>query len=1378
MMRLRTMHSKQGMGQLFRLLVLVSCLIGMQTPVEAADSSFEDIPILTSGSGEIEAELVPVEDGGFICTSAPDLVRMSVDGIEVPCNVQPVSSDRAKVTASFSGLEDGRHKATGTSLGAGGEILATREALFIVDSLPPQLELIQPQTNQLQPTQTSFQVRCRDEGSGISPDPAESGLSMTLNGHAASFQVVEERGELVLIITAQAAQWEPDQTVSLHVEVQDRAGNAASLDRSFGVDTEEDLWDYETIPCVHPDVKFPGFNQTQTLLVVRRIPFPLQTAVHWIRFDAAHRVVTLSLDFRTFQSGSFMDPGIYDALEVKSNHPCVRVKRLSRSPESSNLRFRVSQTGLPQGDNGLGSITVQYPAFVSFDYELFCEEGVAEAELRGMQTEGPLKQYTIPVTLYAPTDYSDEIQVQEDRLQYRFLLAGPGGLDTASSWFDLEGMRAWLTQVGQGVYEASVPVNEGLHVYTTRISLSLCEWGAVPDGEVSDDGRSLLKTDDIFVELDPPQIDHFHYDRENECFRAMVSDQGTALEDLVLELNVSATGGQDPGFDPETGAVLSSYPMPEGIQAALLKVTDRAGQTTTATCRVFGTTPEAQRMDQQTSSYPVTIKEGEQTHSRKPSKSPSNWRISRQYLEAYRNGKQAVTECMKSKRITKENPLSRCIKRAWELYGTTTLSPGESDSSLKATGPSLPAPNPALKRAEKACEDKYPPGVQYQRESEEIEECSTIWVDTLAPRIRNAAFLPASKQVTALIDDHGMPLSQVHMDYRITPAPLSHPYAQEDRPFSFDTGTGLFVGEISLPKETELFKVEIQATDAARNWSKKWLDVTTPLRPPDVYLEILKKGVAAYPLGFCSDHSGIDHRKTRAWLDEKSFPPFSFHFNHPSSPDQVDFAPVTEEGPHRVRLEVTDYAGLTSEDSADFQVAIPPEIKDFRYMPTSLQNVGSPAFSAVIRDNGGDLDLRGIELFLDGNPMDRERFYYDPPSGYFSADGPLALSPGTHLARLTATDAHGHSDEALLRFSPGEPIEVPEGETFDLSIEEVTLWEIENHNGDGRANPGETVRLFVSLTNHGSEGLTGVSGDLESEEPGIAVEKDHLVYGALNPSETVSPLQGFDIRIAEDFLDTRPSDPHEARFTLEATADGGKTWLLDLDLPVYQPTLPFSVVSPEDQDAETNPFASEVTVTLDPLPSNTEQEEIEVTGTAASSDSMIDNVVVRVNGNEVDAHWDPGDGTFSVTVPLELGDNLIEAEAVDRTGAVGMDMGFVFRSDPYVSPQIQITEPTEGDYLSGCWAGYLHGVFDAGSSEVATFQGAMTAEGETVSIPVFEEGEERKAGTFTAPNPLHEYFRSNWGDNHVTTITVTVILTTMDGDTVQDTVTFTYSCYH
>jgi hypothetical protein len=653
-------------------------------------------------------------------------------------------------------------------------------------------------------------------------------------------------------------------------------------------------------------------------------------------------------------------------------------------------------------------------------------------------------------------------------------------------------------------------------------------------------------------------------------------------------------------------------------------------------------------------------------------------------------------------------------------------------------------------------------------------ECSTIWVDTLPPRIQNLIFLPATRQVTALIDDHGMPLSQVQVCFSVAPEPLIQPNYFPSRPFSFDTGNGLFLGETSLPKETEIFKVEIQATDAAGNSTRKWLDVTTPVRPPDVYLEILKKGVAAYPLGICSDHSGIDHRKTRTWLDEQPVPPFGIQYNHPTSPDRVDFAPVTEEGPHRVRLKVTDYAGLSSEDSVTFQVDIPPVIRDFRHLPASFQNAGSPAFSADIRDNGGDLDLRGIEMTVDGDPLDRQRLYYDSSSGYFAVDGPLEVGSGTHLALLTATDAHGHTGEAVLRFSQGEPVSAPDEESGDLFIEEVTLWEIEDHNGDGKANPSETVRLFISLTQQGTDELTNVLGRLESEEPGIVVEKDQVVYGTLNPGDTISPLQGFDIRIAEDFLDTRPSDPYEARFTLEATADGGKTWLLDLALPVYQPTLPFSVVSPADQDAETNPLVSEVTVTLDPLPSTTEQEEIEVTGSAASSASIIDEVVVRVNGIEHEAEWNAGDGTFSVTVPLELGDNVIEAEAVDRTGAVGMDTTFVYRSDPFVPPEIVIQTPTDGEVFPFCTEVHLYGQFDAGSSEVASIQGSMTAEGETVSIPIDYSGD----GAFMVAGPLNAYFRPNWGDNHETTITLTVILATMDGDTAQDTVTFTYSCYH
>ena len=1381
-----TNRSKQRILILLLAALFLAPCMGYEGTAHAAESPDSEIQILSSDTGLVTLDLVPEEADGFICTGCDDLVRILVNGGEVSHQIQAGGGGEANVTAPFSGLPDGRHKAEAETLGAGGETLATREALFIIDTEPPELDLLEPGTAVIQPTQTAFTVRCRDDGAGISPDPQESSLSVTINGSGVPWQMTEQDGDLILLIAGDVAQWEPDGTVALHVTIQDRAGNPAELSRSFTVETEEDVWDLETIDCV------PGDMQTQGLYVLRSIPFPLLTSVHWIRFDAAQRSVTLTLDLSTLGDEP-LDPGIYESLEVVSNHPCVQVERIPKSPADSSVEFLVSQVSLPEAGECLGSLTVRYPELVVFDYELSCQGDEPEAAVLGMHTEGALKGYDIPVALHADMSCSDEVEVDDSLLWYRFLLTGPAGLDTALSWFDMEGTRAWLTGAGGGAYEASVPVSEGLHVYTTRLALSLYGWGRVSDGEVSQDGRSLLKTGEVFVTLDPPVIEHFHYDREDECFRAQVSDQGTAPEDLVVELSVSeGTGEQDPGFDPDEGTVLSPYPLPEGIQAALLKVTDLAGQTTTATCRIFGTVTEAYRVEGgQDTSYPATVKEEAVSGARKPS-SGSNYHISRQYTGTYKDGKEAVTECLQTRVYgSREPPLTQCLRRAWALYGTTSLTPGTEGSSLKMTGTSSPAPNPELIEAEEACRRKYPPGLRHEWTYETTEECWETWIDTLPPRIRDVAFVPAGRQITALIDDYGMPLSDLNIDYRIEPEPLTRPYYDENRPFSFDTGTGLFLGRTSRRSELEVFKAEIKATDAAGNWSRTWLDVTAPSRPPEVSMDILELGTIFHPMGTCFDASGLDHRKTRAWLDGERVTPIGVRYGTGSSEDRVDFGPVTDEGPHMARLEVTDMAGLSAEASVAFQVELPPEIERFRHLPTSLQNAGGPAFSAVIHDSGGDLDLRGIELAVDGDDVDPSRFYYEPGSGYFAADGPFDFTPGLHQARLTATDAHGHMDEALLEFVPGERIVVSEPEPGDLAIEEVTLWELLDHNGDGRANPGETVRLFVSLTNVGAGPITSLSGRLESEEPDIVVEADQVSYGDVDQGETLTPMHGFDIRIDEAFLDTRPSDPYEARFTLDASAGGGRTWLLDFQLPVYRPTLPFAVAasSPSQGPVATadpadpadplvaDPVISEVTVTLDPLPADTEDPEIEVTGTAVSSASTIEEVTVRVNGTGHVAAFNPGDGTFSVTVPLDIGDNLIEAEAVDRTGAMGTDTGFVHRSEPYVPPEIQIDEPAQGAAFI-CGNIYLRGGFTAGSSSVASFQASMTGEGETVSLPMgYSSGE----GSFwvgaEAAETLTGFFRPDWGNNHVTSITVTVRLTTTDGDTVEDTVTFTYACW-
>jgi hypothetical protein len=91
----------------------------------------------------------------------------------------------------------------------------------------------------------------------------------------------------------------------------------------------------------------------------------------------------------------------------------------------------------------------------------------------------------------------------------------------------------------------------------------------------------------------------------------------------------------------------------------------------------------------------------------------------------------------------------------------------------------------------------------------------------------------------------------------------------------------------------------------------------------------------------------------------------------------------------------------------------------------------------------------------------------------------------------------------------------------------------------------------------------------------------------------------------------------------------------------------------------------------------------------------------------------------------------------------------------------------------------LQGSFDPGSSEADRFQASMKAEGETVSFPVSYSAAQGEfwSGAGGAQEPLNIYFRPDWGNNRETAITLTVSLITTDGDKVEETVEFIYSCW-
>ena len=90
----------------------------------------------------------------------------------------------------------------------------------------------------------------------------------------------------------------------------------------------------------------------------------------------------------------------------------------------------------------------------------------------------------------------------------------------------------------------------------------------------------------------------------------------------------------------------------------------------------------------------------------------------------------------------------------------------------------------------------------------------------------------------------------------------------------------------------------------------------------------------------------------------------------------------------------------------------------------------------------------------------------------------------------------------------------------------------EEGNNNGKADPGETFQLHLSILNAGTAPGYNVTGILSSEDPYIIVNVDSLNYGTINGYETL--VSAFTVTS----LPTTPTG-HIAQFTLNMSANGG-----------------------------------------------------------------------------------------------------------------------------------------------------------------------------------------------------------------------------------------------
>jgi hypothetical protein len=933
---------------------------------------------------------------------------------------------------------------------------------------------------------------------------------------------------------------------------------------------------------------------------------------------------------------------------------------------------------------------------------------------------------SIPVYLEAASaPFSLSVAQEDDQLTATVETSPIELMDTAASWFAFEGDKYWFERHGEDCV-AKGPAREGMVHYQIAAAHKIAEFSGM-QGDSAANSRTMLSEGDILVCLDPPEIKNFRYDRETNALHADIDDLGTPREALAIELWLSSYR-LEAEFDPETGQLTATLPYtPLSVLTASLKVTDFAEQTTTDNCQVFGEVASedegaAQDSDSSTRGpYTYTPNTGDID---RVIGTKGNGKALVEICEDvmkwgyFENGRFVPMDSqpgsMRLVQLRSRDPgnadessmaVSKNLPIYMEIFGyrydtsryepipegaggitSISITGGQSASGAgrdfyfavmaRDGNRNIPLRNTGF-------------GFGLFFTLKEFKQCRMEERDILAPVIR-PRFDPATDHLTASIHDHGMPLSELKINLtaktdstRNIAGWKHHLHSTGSRPpFTFQNG--ILTSQFVPPSRGEFFVFEIIAEDKAGNRNRVVVDVMMPREPPEVSLvaETQQTGhvirrhgeqASAYMTAEAKDDSQIVVEQTTLWLDDQVLRP-CIMYSHTKEAGwrslfnfKASYVAGVEEGSHLARFRATDATGLWAETVANFDFQLAPVISNFKTMPDAVRKIGGPALTAMVIDRGGDLDISGMALTIDGQPVDATSLFYDAASGYFSVDGPLELAEGLHVANITATDSHGNQARDSLRFTRAMEISTPfQSSGQGLVIDGLTLMELEDHNGDGRANPGELVRLFIALRNDTGDDLSCI-GRLSSEDPDIAVETESVNYGTMEAGNTLLPMQGFELRIGSDVLTKTISDPYEAYLGLTLDCDGGQEWHLPLTIPIHQPSIPID---------------TGMTLSLDRLPPSTSADTFRLQGTITSRAEFVDWMALRVNGvRQGPVTFNRAGGRFEAVVNLADGANTIEVTGADSNGARGSAAGYIFRTTTFVLPSIAITSPASGDYF-------------------------------------------------------------------------------------------------
>jgi subtilisin family serine protease len=169
-----------------------------------------------------------------------------------------------------------------------------------------------------------------------------------------------------------------------------------------------------------------------------------------------------------------------------------------------------------------------------------------------------------------------------------------------------------------------------------------------------------------------------------------------------------------------------------------------------------------------------------------------------------------------------------------------------------------------------------------------------------------------------------------------------------------------------------------------------------------------------------------------------------------------------------------------------------------------------------------------------------------PTAGNIPAGGSLAVTNVLNAGgRLQAGEYEADVVVSQGRLSTNLPVRL---RVLPAPVPSVAGIEIDDAvwgDGDGLAEPGETVRLIVSLENQGSAILTSPQGVLSSSAAGVSLHDDTLAWPSLASSDTVGPTNTAEVSFTA-------AAPGLIPMTLTVTDGVREPWVLSFSLLVAE----------------------------------------------------------------------------------------------------------------------------------------------------------------------------------------------------------------------------------